>query len=133
MQNYTKDVPVRPKAVDYEIGTNDTWNYALVPSKAMTFDSTPTAGWSDVLPFDTENYPFSIKVQARHVPEWGYWDNSKITADLPPSPVDCSKMTCGKETTLVLTPFGGTNIRIGVFPWISPSARGRAAGGGGEQ
>ena len=106
--NYSQDLPVRSKAVDLEISTTDTWNYAIVPDKAMTFDAAPSKGWTNAMPFDTENYPSSITVSAQQLPEWGYWDNSKITADVPPSPIDCTKSECGKEVTLKLVPFGGT-------------------------
>jgi hypothetical protein len=122
VKTYVNDLPARPKAVDYKISTEDTWNYGILPTKPMTFDPTPSKGWGDVLPFDTENYPFSISVSAKQLPEWGYWENSLITADLPPSPVECggaNGVKCGDEVTLKLTPFGGTNIRIAVFPWFS--------------
>ena len=150
----------RPKAADFEIGTNDTWNYALViPSgsgnttgsggggggggggvglpvaHAPTFDPAPSAGWSSSFPFDDSGeYPFSIKVSARQLHAWGYWEGSKITAVPPPSPVKCSSTAaatanaetaadCGDITELRLVPFGSTNIRMSVFPWlVAPAA-----------
>ncbi len=46
---------------------------------------------------------------------------SNITAQPPPSPFECATAPaggeCGKEERLRLVPFGGTNIRISVFPW----------------
>ena len=59
----------------------------------MAFDTAASAGWSADLPFSTDDYPFSISVAARRLPltgkgSWGYWENSKITANLPDSPLD---------------------------------------------
>lgn len=110
--------PIRPQAVDNEIGTNDTWNYGLVPNKGFTFVPTASAGWGADFAFnDNGDYPFYISAVARQVKEWGYWQGSMIT-DVPPvSPMDCAN-DCGEETELHLVPFGGTNIRISVFPWM---------------
>jgi hypothetical protein len=71
----------------------------------------------------TMEFPFAVQVQARQLPQWGYWSGSKITDNLPPSPVTdlCAAGEgggCGQTTTLTLVPFGGTNIRISVFPWM---------------
>ena len=77
------------------------------------------------MPFSTTQYPFYVEVKARRLPAWGYWENSKITAAVPPSPVDCSggdgaspSSPCGATETLKLVPFGGTNIRMAVLPWF---------------
>ena len=156
VKNYSTDLPVRPKAVDYEIATNDTWNYALVlpPAAAETeaappkkvyataaglrFDPTPSAGWSSSFPFDDSGeYPFSITVQATQLKAWGYWEGSKITAVPPASPVDgmCSSIPgqewggCGNVTELRLVPFGSTNLRISVFPWLNAKTAGGPANG----
>eukprot|EP00935_MAST-01C_sp_MAST-1C-sp1_P002810 g2810.t1 len=135
VKDYSDDLPARPKAVDYEIGTNDTWNYALVlpgsggddagGAAALTFDPTPSANWLESFPFDDSGeYPFSIKAQARQLAAWGYWEGSKITAVPPASPVKCSGSgDCGDATELRLVPFGGTNIRVAVFPWMSGPAQ----------
>jgi len=109
---------VRAKAVDYAIGTSDAWNYAIDLSTPPKFVNTPSAKWSSKFPFDTANYPYFIEVQAKRIPTWSYWQKSKITGNLPTSPVDCASAKCGETTTLKLVPFGGTNIRISVFPWF---------------
>lgn len=123
--------------MDYEISTGDTWNFALVladttvnhtaaaatgqAEKAPTFDPTPSHQWASSFPFDDSGeYPFSIKVPARQLHSWGYWDGSKITAVPPPSPVSCNGAAeCGEPTQVRLVPFGSTNIRISVFPWMT--------------
>ena len=116
----------RPQAVDYEIATDERWAYALDlgtdldATAALTFDPMPSPGWSAALPFDTENYPFSVRARARALPDttWGYYGASNITAQPPPSPLDCARAACGKSESVRLVPFGGTNIRIAVMPWV---------------
>lgn len=148
-------------AVDWEIGTSDPWNYAIDTATAPIFKASPSAGWTPDFPFSTDEYPFYITVQARRLPlsQWGYWENSKITANLPPSPLnsvasvgpvaeedrlptvaaECALATklasirqaagdssahaevvgCNEDVQLRLVPYGGTNIRISVFPWFN--------------
>ena len=71
--------------------------------------------------YDTEAYPSTVTVQARRVGSWGFWQNSKVTAQPPPSPVDCDKNAsqCGAQESITLVPFGATNVRIAVFPWVA--------------
>jgi hypothetical protein len=89
------------------------------PEAALSFSATPSSGWSTALPFDTEEYPFSVGARARRVGSWGFWEGSKITDQPPPSPVNCSSAAaqCEEEVQLRLVPFGATNLRISVFPW----------------
>eukprot|EP00041_Stephanoeca_diplocostata_P033227 m.1093373 g.1093373 ORF g.1093373 m.1093373 type:complete len:968 (+) comp24297_c0_seq3:111-3014(+) len=117
-KTYTDDPPVRPKAVDYEISTNDTWNYALDLSTPVKVIKQSSPGWSPSMAFSTDEYPLYIQVAARQFPSWGFWEASNITAALPSSPVDCAAAHCGPKMTLRLVPFGGTNIRISAFPWF---------------
>ena len=74
------------------------------------------------MPFDTSEYPFSVVVSARPLPNrtWGYYGASKITAQPPPSPLNCTAgaADCGARQSVRLVPFGATNIRISVFPWV---------------
>jgi len=112
--------PVRAQAVDTEIGTNDTWNFGLLPNHGFEFVSSPSHGWSPSYAFDRAEYPFSLLVKARQVNAWSYWQGTMITDVPPPSPIDCSMpRSCGQETELRLVPFGATHIRISVFPWVA--------------
>ncbi len=87
-------------------------------SEQPLFDTKPSAYWNRTLPFSRADFPFSLLVQGRRLPSWGYWQRSRITDNPPPSPIDCAEpAACGEVTTLRLVPFGGTNIRISVFPW----------------
>ena len=135
-------LPPRPMAVDYQIETSDDWNYAIDSSTPPKFVDTPSAGWTEKYPFggndgpSTADYPFSVQVQASLLPSWTFWQGSKITDNLPPSPVTCAPdgravgtgaeeqgegkaLACGAKKTLTLVPFGLTNIRIAVFPWTA--------------
>lgn len=125
IRDYYQMLPMRPHAVDWQISTREPWAYALsladdpAPDTAplLSFDPAPSKGWSPTRPFNTEEFPFSIRVAARQLPEelWGYWAGSKITAQPPPSPLDNASRL--PRAVLRLVPFGGTNIRISVFPW----------------
>jgi len=118
------NLPVRARAVDYEIGTDETWNYGLLPARGFDFVSNSSVGWSPSFAFDDSGeHPFYIKATARQVKSWGYWHGSMITDVPPASPVLCSDDSCGDETIVKLVPFGSTNIRIGVFPWIHSDAQ----------
>ena len=138
VKTYTDALPFRPSAVDYEISTGQPWAFALelpaeVPlpnatrdhsglaATALEFDPTPSAGWSIAKPFATDEYAFSISASARALDEatWGYWKGSKITAQPPASPLNLTGRAKQLPREPVrLVPFGGTNIRISVFPWL---------------
>lgn len=125
VHRYDDALPDRPLAVDYEISSKESWAFALLlagssPADQFTFSASPSSGWSSSFPFDTENYPFSILAPARPLSTWGYWEGTNITAQPPPSPVDCGAphAGCGAPQQIRLTPFGATNIRISVWPWV---------------
>ena len=123
VKSFNGSLPVRPQAVDYEISTTDPWNYALDLSTPPKFDPTPSPGWGHKLPFSTDDYPFSIRVTGRTVADWGFWSSSNITDSPPPSPIVCDDNRCGPPTVLRLVPFGGTNLRISVFPHLAAHRR----------
>ena len=105
-------------APDYLISTSDVWNYALDLGAPPAFVNEPSAGWSPAFAFDDSGeYPFAVDVTARAAKAWGYWRGSNITAPPPASPLDRTTC-CGEPTKLRLVPFGSTNIRISVFPYL---------------
>ena len=135
---YVEDLPARAQAVDYAISTQDDWNYALLSAGPesntaaasssssssssaenwLAFDSQASQGWTPSFAFDDSGeYPFSVLVHGRTLKEWTYWSGSKITGNVPPSPYNKTN-GLGEIKKLRLVPFGSTNIRISVFPWI---------------
>merc|ERR1711924_511669 len=85
------------------------------------FVNTSSQGWTLEFPFnDSGEYPFYIEVEGCTVDGWTFWEGSKITGNLPPSPIDIDSSICegGESVSLRLTLFGSTNLRISVFPWF---------------
>eukprot|EP00965_Chrysotila_dentata_P223778 6193779-Pleurochrysis_carterae.AAC.4 len=120
--------PTRPLAVDYEVSTSETWNLMLHldahdPASMLSFSPSPSQGWSSDMPFDTNEFPFSITAQGSIIDSWGYWQRSEIIAEPPPSPVNCPDSCGSLPSNITLVPFGGTNIRIAVFPWTLSKPR----------
>ena len=69
---------------------------------------------------DPRRPPVSISVAAKVVPSW--IAKGSVTEPPPPSPLAAADVDAGDErggtaTTLVLQPFGSTQIRIAAFPW----------------
>lgn len=117
----TEPAHVGHHAPDFLIRTDEPWSYALELEGAAPkprFVGTPSGNWSAAFAFDDsgDRYPFAIKLAARRVRTWGYWRGSNITEPPPPSPVEPA--ACAPATELTLVPFGSTNIRISVFPWV---------------
>ena len=106
-------------ANDYRISTSDPWNYAIDATHGATFFDQASARWTSSYAFDDAGeYPFSINVSGCRLPSWTTWNGTNITNVPPPSPVDAS-LCAGAPVPLRLVPFGSTNIRIAVFPWIA--------------
>ena len=108
--------------------TAASWNFAVFKAGA-TFDARSSAGWSPAFAFDDSGgrFPFSIMLMGCPVRSWGYLNGSNITDAPPPSPITPEE--CGLSQPLRLVPFGSTNIRISVFPWVD-EGEGRRDGGG---
>jgi len=98
---------------DVNLNTDSAWNYALVLNKPMEFKLSSSL---PKMPFDTSKYPSVIKATARKVTHWT--TSASATNEPPPSPIDCAVQTCGPEETIVMVPYGSTNIRMSALPWI---------------
>jgi len=105
---------------DVNLDSTSEWNYALMldDGHPMTFNPSPT-GPNTALPFNISGYFATITASARQLPAWVEATNA---AEEPPhSPVDCNVISggCGKETTVILVPYGATNLRMSGLPWIA--------------
>ncbi|CAK5262542.1 unnamed protein product [Mycena citricolor] len=117
--NYAFDIPRRTTvlatnaqqsmAQDFEFDSTAAWQYAIDPNSLKFASKPPSSG---VLPspvFDSGLTPLSITATACVV-SWGV-AGATYAASPPTSP------TCvGNKTTITLTPYGSTKLRISEFP-----------------
>jgi len=98
--------------VDYEIRTDERWNYGLLnedlenPQEVYGIQRREPAGQ----PWSVEGAPLEIVAQARRIPEWQRYGG--ITGPLPWSPIPSSE----PDEQVTLIPYGCTKIRISEFP-----------------
>ncbi|MEI6056164.1 MAG: beta-L-arabinofuranosidase domain-containing protein, partial [Lentisphaerota bacterium] len=93
---------------DYEIYPESSWNYALNINSEIEYSEKCL---DEEIPFSFTNYPSSLKIKAKQIPEWN--KNICIAGDAPISPVQVFL----PETTIELMPFGCTHLRITEFPY----------------
>ncbi|KAH0578498.1 hypothetical protein H2248_003640 [Termitomyces sp. 'cryptogamus'] len=99
----------QPLAVDLEFDATAAWQYAIDPSTLKFSNVPPTSGKLPSPIFDSGMSPLSITVTACPIT----WEIAGDTfAAAPPTSPACT----GGHTTLTLTPFGTTKLRIGEFP-----------------
>jgi hypothetical protein len=100
-----------PPDADYEVHPTTPWRYALAVDPA---DPGPDVEVSRSTPgdppFAPDDPPVTLRVPARHCPEWEATETGD--AKPPTSPV----RTSGEATTLELVPYGCTNLRVTEFP-----------------
>jgi hypothetical protein len=101
--------------VNYNMRTNSTWNYALLRNQSAQLHT--ASGVVADLPFDISQHPYVIAVKAVRLHGWSMSNNA--ADEPPPSPVDCERWQCGSDVvTLLLVPYGQTDLRITAFPWL---------------
>nr|GAT61416.1 predicted protein [Mycena chlorophos] len=99
----------QPLATDLQFSATANWQYAIDPN-TLVFSSTPPA--SGVLPspiFDSGLTPLKITATACLI-DWAI--QAPTFAAVPPTSPTCT----GAHTTITLTPYGATKLRIGEFP-----------------
>ncbi|KAF7306291.1 hypothetical protein MIND_00420100 [Mycena indigotica] len=117
--NYAFDIPRKtkvlatnadqPMAQDLEFDATASWQYAIDPA-TLAFSSTPPS--SGVLPspiFDSGLTPSKITARACLI-NWAI--QAPTFAAKPPTNPTCT----GPATTITLTPYGATKLRISEFP-----------------
>jgi hypothetical protein len=111
-----RERPLRePPHADWEVHSTTPWNYALElgegrEAEAIVFREHPIRA----VVFSPETPPVTAEVAGRRVPAWTPADGS--AGPVPSSPVQTDE----KAETLVLVPYGCTNLRIAEFPVAGP-------------
>jgi hypothetical protein len=98
---------------DYELTSETQWNYALKVDnleKAIQFTLHPISN----MPFSPTAEPVKATVQARQVPSWSLDIDYQAAITIPQSPVVSDEPL----RNLTLVPFGSTNLRVSVFPYL---------------
>jgi len=98
---------------DWEVHPATPWNYGLVidpanPSASISVTERPVGA----MPLSPDGAPVALTVTGRRIPEWTLLNGS--TGPIPESPLRSDEAT-GK---LTLIPYGCTNLRLTLFPWI---------------
>jgi len=103
-----------------EIRPAGAWNYALLlknPNKPEI--ETAVADTMPAQPFRAADAPVRLKLKAVKTTRGGWGSYMKAlparAVEPPPSPVEVS----GKPEDIVLVPYGSTEIRITLFPWVT--------------
>jgi hypothetical protein len=99
---------------DYEIHTEDPWNYGLLDEDLRDATSAYSIVHREVLaqPWSVAGAPLELTARVRRVPEWQRYGG--ITGPLPWSPIRSEE----PDERLVLIPYGSSKIRISEFPVV---------------
>ena len=99
----------------YSVTTPDPWNYGFPEDViAETRVSVEEIGEVGDMPWNLENAPIRLTMEAIQLPEWKLYDKSA-----GPSPAHPNRYVGNYETTPVtLVPYGCTTMRIAQFPVV---------------
>ena len=101
----------------YDTSPLDAWRFALQvdparPEESLSFESSGLV--AGAAPFNHTNFPLGVHATLRALPSWGIELNSAAEPPASPACADASK--CGPPQSVVLVPYGMTDLRIGQFP-----------------
>ncbi|KDR72302.1 hypothetical protein GALMADRAFT_768590 [Galerina marginata CBS 339.88] len=99
---------LQPLAVDLEFDSTVNWQYAIDPSTLKFNPETPAPALPSPI-FDTGKPPITISVTACPI-SWSKAGDTFVSS--PPTNPNCT----GAQTTIILSPYGATKLRIGEFP-----------------
>ena len=98
---------------DYEVHPTTPWNYGLLvdlesPDSSFEVRLKPVGD----MPFSPEGAPVELVAQGKRIPQWQLVNGS--AGPIPQSPVSSDAPT----ETIILIPYGCTNLRITEFPLV---------------
>ncbi|KAJ7222587.1 hypothetical protein GGX14DRAFT_664365 [Mycena pura] len=99
----------QPMAQDFEFDATASWQYAIDPATLKFSSSPPESGLLPSPIFDSGLTPLKITVTACLI-NWTI--QAPTFAAIPPTNPTCT----GPATTITLTPYGSTKLRISEFP-----------------
>ena len=112
MFEYEKDGVARKfPYCDYELYPDSEWQYAFASDKLETVECDDCDGF----PFSDTHQP--LKIKAEFVPiDWGMEEGFEFVCAAKPR----SEKPAGKPVTLLLQPYGSTNLRMTEMPRVAP-------------
>ncbi|TCD71795.1 hypothetical protein EIP91_003138 [Steccherinum ochraceum] len=113
----TKDAQ-EPRAQDLQFEATAEWQYAIDPSTLTFHAGSPDGGKLPSPVFDKGLSPFTITATACPV-DWATAGDTFAAS--PPTNPNCT----GSATTITLSPFGTTKLRIGEFPTFNATGPGQ--------